>query len=90
MVTGLGNCDVEKATKSRSYSVYRIASISKSITAALAMSLHERGLFDLDRPITYYLPDWPQKVVDGEQVGVMFKLNDREFIELTLSLQMQN
>ena len=33
-----------------------IASISKSLTAAAAMQLVERGLLDLDEPVTTYLP----------------------------------
>ena len=65
---GLGMADVEHGQMRSSKCVYRIASISKCITAAICMALHERGILDIDAPITKYLKDWPEKLVDGEQV----------------------
>ena len=39
------------------YSPVDIASLSKSLTAILAMRLSEQGKLDLDAPVTRYLPD---------------------------------
>jgi CubicO group peptidase (beta-lactamase class C family) len=40
--------------------VYRIASCSKSFTAAVLMILRDRGLVNLDSPITNYVPQFTQ------------------------------
>lgn len=39
----------------------RIASIAKPITAVAVMQLVEKGMLDLDAPVTNYLPDFPPK-----------------------------
>ena len=54
--------------------VMRMASISKPITMAAAAKLWEQGKLDLDKPIQHYVPDWPSKVVDGEEVKFHVKL----------------
>ncbi len=41
--------------------VYRLASISKPITATAVMQLVERGKLDLDAPIQKYCPAFPEK-----------------------------
>jgi CubicO group peptidase (beta-lactamase class C family) len=46
--------------------VYRIASCSKSFTAAMLMILRDRGLVDLDSPVTKFVPEFIQAV--GERV----------------------
>ena len=52
-----GMADVEaKAPVTRSTS-FAIASVSKTFTAALILSLAEDGLIDLDAPVRTYLPD---------------------------------
>ena len=40
---------------------FAIGSVSKTLTAAVAMKLAERGLLDLDADIRKYLPSFPQK-----------------------------
>ncbi len=40
--------------------VYRIASCSKSFTACMLMILRDRGLLDLDSPITNFVPEFTQ------------------------------
>jgi CubicO group peptidase (beta-lactamase class C family) len=40
--------------------VYRIASCSKSFTAATLMILRDRGLVDLDAPVTKFVPEFTQ------------------------------
>ena len=58
---GFGMADVENDVRAKASTVYRLASISKSITAVAAMQLVEQGLLDLDTPIDRYLPDFPAK-----------------------------
>ncbi len=41
--------------------IYRIASITKPMTAVAIMQLAEKELLDLDAPIQTYLPDFPKK-----------------------------
>lgn len=47
-------------------SVYRIASCSKSFTSTMLMILRDRGVLDLDAPITNFVPEFTQAA--GERV----------------------
>jgi CubicO group peptidase (beta-lactamase class C family) len=58
---GYGLADVEKRLAARSDTVYRLASITKSITAIAVMQLVERGKIDLDAPIQKYCSAYPKK-----------------------------
>jgi len=58
---GYGLADVENSVLATADTVYRIASISKSITATATMKLVEAGKLDLDAPIQKYCPDFPEK-----------------------------
>ena len=58
---GYGLADLENAVSAKPASVYRIASVSKPITATAVMQLVERGLIDLDAPAQKYCPAFPQK-----------------------------
>jgi len=44
-------------------STFRLASISKTVTAVLVMRAVDQGLIDLDADIRTYVPDWPDKGV---------------------------
>src|ERR1035441_6973738 len=61
LTKGYGLADVENSVPAGADTVYRIASVSKSITATAAMKLVEGGKLDLDAPIQKYCPDFPQK-----------------------------
>jgi serine beta-lactamase-like protein LACTB, mitochondrial len=61
---GFGIADVEHDTPVRAQTVFRIASISKPITATAVMQLVERGRVSLDDPIQKYVRAFPRK---GEQ-----------------------
>ncbi|XP_048582210.1 serine beta-lactamase-like protein LACTB, mitochondrial isoform X2 [Nematostella vectensis] len=67
---GLGLADVENHVKCSPKSVMRIASISKSLTAAAVAKLYEEKKIDLDAPIQKYIPSFPQKELDGEVVTI--------------------
>src|SRR5687767_10055533 len=51
-----GHADVENAVPARRTTVYRIASVSKPITAVAALRLWENGKLDLDAPVQRYCP----------------------------------
>jgi serine beta-lactamase-like protein LACTB, mitochondrial len=58
---GYGLADVENSVPATADTVYRIASLSKTITATAAMKLVGGGKLDLDATIQTYCPDFPRK-----------------------------
>jgi serine beta-lactamase-like protein LACTB, mitochondrial len=58
---GYGMADLENSVPATSQTLYRLGSISKSITATAAMELWEQGKLDLDSPVQKYCPAFPQK-----------------------------
>jgi serine beta-lactamase-like protein LACTB, mitochondrial len=58
---GFGMADLENSVPATSQTLYRLASISKPITATIAMVLWEHGKLDLDAPVQKYCPAFPQK-----------------------------
>lgn len=58
---GYGLADVENEVAATAQTVYRLASISKPITAVLAMQLAEQGQLDLDADVATLVPAWPKK-----------------------------
>jgi serine beta-lactamase-like protein LACTB, mitochondrial len=60
-LAGFGFADLENEVPATPQTVYRLASISKPVTAVLALQLHERGELDLDRSVHEILAQWPEK-----------------------------
>ena len=58
---GFGMADLENSVPATANTVYRLASVSKSLTATSAMALWEQGRLDLDSPVQKYCPAFPQK-----------------------------
>src|SRR5713226_5646759 len=58
---GFGMADLENNVPATEHTLYRLASISKSLTATAAMQLFERGRLDLDAPVQKYCPSFPEK-----------------------------
>lgn len=56
-----GFADLEQCVATANETVYRLASVSKTITAAAVMKLVEQGRLDLDAPIQRYVPTFPVK-----------------------------
>jgi len=84
---GYGFADVENRVPATADTVYRIASISKSVTATAAMKLVEAGKLDLDAPIQRYCSDFPKKPwpitareLLSHQSGIRDYRNDEESI----------
>lgn len=60
-VRGYGLADVENDVEATGATVYRLASISKPITAICALRLVEEGRLDLDRDVAEIVSAWPGK-----------------------------
>lgn len=58
---GFGIADLENFVPAKAGTVYRLASVSKSITAVAVMQLVEKGKMDLDAPVQKYVPYFPEK-----------------------------
>ncbi len=58
---GYGKADVENDVPCAADTVFRIASISKPITAVAVLQLFEQGQLSLDDPVRKYLPVFPPK-----------------------------
>lgn len=58
---GYGFADLENFVPAKAATVYRLGSISKTITAVAAMQLAEQGKLDLDAPVQKYVPSFPSK-----------------------------
>ena len=58
---GFGVADAENNAPASEHTLFRLASISKSLTATAAMQIWERGQLDLDAPVQKYCPAFPQK-----------------------------
>lgn len=59
--SGFGFADLENNVPASEHTLFRLASISKSLTATGAVELVERGKLDLDAPVQKYCPAFPQK-----------------------------
>lgn len=58
---GFGMADLENFSPATSSTLFRLASISKPLTATAVLQLWERGKLDLDSPVQKYCPAFPQK-----------------------------
>lgn len=57
----VGYSDLENTTQANPKTIYRIASISKSITAVAIMQLYEKGKIGLDEDVRKYISYFPRK-----------------------------
>lgn len=71
---GLGYADLENRVPCSPETLLRIASISKPLTSAAAARLCEEGKLDLDVPVQKYVPEFPKKKFDGEDVSRLNKM----------------
>ncbi len=63
---GYGQADIENNVPATPETVYRLASISKMLTATAALQLAEQGKLDLNAPIQKYVPSFPEKQSAGD------------------------
>ncbi|XP_013032701.3 serine beta-lactamase-like protein LACTB, mitochondrial [Anser cygnoides] len=71
---GLGYADVENRVLCKPETIMRIASISKCLTMMAIAKLWEEGKLDLDAPVQKYVPEFPEKVYEGEKVTITTRL----------------
>nr|WP_321409265.1 serine hydrolase domain-containing protein [uncultured Carboxylicivirga sp.] len=65
-----GWADVENQKPLTTESIFRIYSMTKSITSMALMKLYEKGLFELDDPVSKYIPEFANtKVFKGYENG---------------------
>lgn len=65
---GFGLADVEQNVAASGATRYRLGSVSKLFTAAIAARLAERGVLDLDAPISKYVA-FPHEVTSRQLLG---------------------
>jgi len=58
---GFGYADLENKVPARAESSYRLASVTKTITAIAVLQLVEKGKIDLDAEVQTYVPYFPKK-----------------------------
>lgn len=66
--------DIDDKTPFESDTLLRIYSMTKPITSVAAMTLYEQGKFDLDDPISKYIPAFAETTVlegDGDSVKIV-------------------
>ncbi|XP_059191416.1 serine beta-lactamase-like protein LACTB, mitochondrial [Centropristis striata] len=71
---GIGYADLENRVPCSPETVMRIASISKPLTSAAAARLCEEGKLELDVPLQKYVPEFPQKQFDGQDVTITLRM----------------
>ncbi|KAK2867400.1 hypothetical protein Q8A67_025517 [Cirrhinus molitorella] len=71
---GVGYADLENRVPCGPDTVMRIASISKPLTAAAVARLWEDGKIDLDAPVQKYVPEFPQKQYEGQNVTITSRM----------------
>ena len=77
---GFGLSDLRQGTPATSATVYRLFSGTKLFTASAVLQLAERGLLDIDEPVTAYLPEYPTL----SDVRVIHLLSHRSGLKDTL------
>ena len=53
-----GSMDLERAKPMRDDTIFRIYSMTKPITSVALMTLYEQGYFQLNDPVSRYVPSW--------------------------------
>ncbi len=84
--SGFGFADLENNVPATEHTLFRLGSISKSLTATGAMELVQQGKLDLDAPVQKYCPAFPQKsapittrLVMGHLAGIRhYKTNSQD------------
>lgn len=84
-----GLADVETGQPLRANTILRFYSMTKPVTSVCAMILYERGLFQLDEPISHHLPSFASPRVlqeDGSTVPACREIIVRDLLTHTAGL----
>jgi CubicO group peptidase (beta-lactamase class C family) len=93
---GFGLADLENSVPAKPITVYRLGSLTKTITATAVMRLSEQGKLDLDAPIQKYCPAFPVKqwTLTARQLlahlGGVRDYNNQKFLEEYFSTRNYN
>ena len=74
---GYGFRDPKRKTPATAATVYRVGSVSKLFTDLAVMQLVERGVLDLDAPVTRYLPDFRPRNRSGKPITLRHLMTHR-------------
>jgi len=68
-----GYADIASKTPMQNDSIFRIASMTKAVTTVAVLTLYERGHFQLNDPVSKYIPEFanPQVLVSADENGVV-------------------
>lgn len=77
---GFGLADVENSVPAKADTAYRLASITKSITAVAVMQLVEKGKIDLDAPVHKYCSAYPEKQALKDAPDKQFLITVRQLL----------
>lgn len=77
---GYGLADIENNVPARGETIYRLASIAKSMTAIGVMQLVERGLIDLNAPINKYCAAYPETQALKDAPDKKFSITVRQLL----------
>ncbi len=66
---GFGVADLAAGNRPNEKTIARVASITKTFTATAIMQLRDRGLLDLDDPVTAHLPEFGKVLETGGRVA---------------------
>jgi len=80
-VGGFGYADTSTGRPVDGDTLFQIASTSKPMTAVAVMQLAERGLLDIDAPITNFIPEFSQ---------LISPLHDGDYSEITARMLLSN
>ena len=93
---GFGMTDLENSVAAKSTSVYRLGSLTKTITATAVMQLAEKSKLDLDAPVQRYCAAFPEKPwpISARQLlahlGGVRDYNNQKFLEEYFSTRHYN
>ena len=63
----VGVQDLQTRAPMTERSLFRIYSMTRPVTAVAVMMLHEEGRFELDNPVSRFIPEFKNVVVAGDQ-----------------------
>ena len=73
----IGMRDIENKKSVQADTIYRIHSMSKPITSVAVMILHEEGHFQLDTPVSEFIPEFKDmKVYNEDQTAILDAKNE--------------
>lgn len=72
---GFGYADVENQTRMTEDSLLATGSVSKLLTTLAVARLMDQGKLDIDKPIQEYLPNFPVKKWNEQEVNVIYRFD---------------